>query len=174
MHFETIRLAEIPSLRADLADKRPVVMVVDDEKVIADTLAAILARSGYTAIAAYDGESALERARTIPPQMMITDVCMPGMGGIELAVAMRRSCPACKILLFSGQMATVDLLIASRNAGYDFAAISKPIHPTELLAKVSEFLAGPSDASAPDANSPDGRPEPAFFLSAAHSHAGSA
>jgi DNA-binding response OmpR family regulator len=168
MHFETIPLAEIPSLRADVTDKRPVVMVVDDERVIADTLAAILTRSGYTAIAAYDGESALEWARTIPPQMMITDVCMPGMGGIELAVAVRRSCPACKILLFSGQMATVDLLIASRNAGYDFAAISKPIHPTELLAKVSEFLAGLSAANSPD------RPEPTFYLSPAQSHAGSA
>jgi DNA-binding response OmpR family regulator len=39
-------------------------------------------------------------------------------------------------------MSTVDLLVASRNAGYDFAAIAKPIHPTELLAKVSEFLSG--------------------------------
>ena len=141
MHFETIPLAEVPSAKANSVDEQPVVvMVVDDEKVIADTLVAILSRSGYAAIAAYDGESALERARSVPPQMMITDVCMPGMSGIELAVAMRRSCPDCKILLFSGQMATMDLLIASRNAGHDFAAISKPIHPTELLAKVSAFL----------------------------------
>jgi DNA-binding NtrC family response regulator len=75
--------------------------------------------------------------------MMITDVCMPGMGGIELAVAVRGSYPDCKILLFSGQMSTVDLLTASRNAGYDFAAISKPIHPTELLAKISQLLHPP-------------------------------
>jgi DNA-binding response OmpR family regulator len=143
MHFETVPLATIQTaIRLhDPLDKQPaVVLVVDDEKIIADTLVAILARSGYTALAAYDGESALERARTCPPQMLITDVCMPGMGGIELAVAIRSSFPACKILLFSGQMATVDLLVASRNAGYDFAAISKPIHPTELLARVSAFL----------------------------------
>ncbi len=144
MHFETVPLAEIPLARATVVEKQPVVvMVVDDEKVIADTLVAILARSGYAAIAAYDGESALERARTMPPQMVITDVCMPGMGGIELAVAVRHQYPDCKILLFSGQMAMVDLLVASRNAGYDFAAISKPIHPTELLARVSAFLDRP-------------------------------
>ena len=145
MYFETVPLAEISSARAKVVEKQSVVvMVVDDEKVIADTLVAILARSGYAAIAAYDGESALERARTTPPQMVITDVCMPGMGGIELAIAIRDRYPDCEILLFSGQMATMDLLIASRNAGHDFAAISKPIHPTELLAKVSAFLAHPA------------------------------
>ena len=146
MYFETVPLAEIPSTRANVVDKQPVVvMVVDDEKVIADTLVAILARSGYAAVAAYDGESAIAQARTARPQMVITDVCMPGMGGIELAVTIRDSYPECKILLFSGQMSTVDLLIASRNAGYDFAAISKPIHPTELLARVSAFLDRPTD-----------------------------
>ena len=159
LNFETVPLAEVPFPRsADGVDKRPVVLIVDDEKVIADTLAAILTHSGYTAIAAYDGESALERARTTAPQMMITDVCMPGMGGIELAVAIRGSYPDCKILLFSGQMSTVDLLTASRNAGYDFAAISKPIHPTELLAKVSQFL-HPPRADRPEPVALGGHPQ---------------
>jgi len=135
-----------------------VVLIVDDEKVIADTLAAILSHNGYVAVAAYDGESALKQARVIAPHMLITDVCMPGMGGIELAVAIRGSYPDCKILLFSGQMATVDLLTASRNAGYDFAAISKPIHPTELLAKVSQFL-HPTRADRPEAAAFGGHPE---------------
>lgn len=146
MYFETVPLAKVPPTKASVVEKQPVaVMVVDDEKVIADTLVAILARSGYAAVAAYDGESAIALARTTRPQMMITDVCMPGMGGIELAVTIRDSYPECKVLLFSGQISTVDLLIASRNAGYDFAAISKPIHPTELLARVSAFLDHPID-----------------------------
>ena len=141
MHFETVPLTEIFSSGKSAVDARPVVvLIVDDEKVIADTLTAILTRSGYVAVAAYDGESALQQARITSPDMLITDVCMPGMGGIELAVAIRGSYPQCRVLLFSGQMSTVDLLVASRNAGYDFAAISKPIHPTELLAKVSESL----------------------------------
>jgi len=141
-HFEIVPLAKIPSSnRLDRVEKQQaVVLVVDDERVIADTLTAILRQSGYIAVAAYDGESALEQARIVAPQILITDVCMPGMGGIELAIAIRGSFPDCKILLFSGQMSTVDLLVASRNAGYDFAAISKPIHPTELLARVSDTL----------------------------------
>ncbi|HZD50525.1 MAG TPA: response regulator [Silvibacterium sp.] len=142
--FQTIPLAEIPKKDSD-PDLQPVVLVVDDEQVIADTLAAILSRSGYTAIAAYDGPTAVETAALIPPQMLITDVCMPGMSGIALAIAIREAVPDCKVLLFSGQISTAEMLAASSSAGYNFAAISKPIHPTELLAKISEFFAVPAE-----------------------------
>src|SRR5580698_10284646 len=94
----------------DTSAYRPVVLVVDDESAIADTLAEILSRSGYAALTAYDGNEALESALMTPPEMLITDVVLPGMSGIELAIKMRRMFPDCKILLFSGQAATVDLL----------------------------------------------------------------
>jgi DNA-binding response OmpR family regulator len=119
----------------------PVVLIVDDEQVIADTLTAILNQSGYMAMAAYDGASALELARLIPPQMLITDVYMPGMNGMELAVAVRCAVPDCRVLLFSGQSSRSDMLASSHRAGYDFSALTKPIHPTELLAHISECLA---------------------------------
>jgi CheY-like chemotaxis protein len=76
--------------------------------------------------------------------MMITDVCMPGMSGIELAIAIREAIPDCKVLLFSGQASTADLLATARDAGYEFEALSKPIHPTELLARISKCLTGPA------------------------------
>jgi DNA-binding NtrC family response regulator len=139
LNFQTVPLAEIP--KEDGLAKATVVLVVDDEHVIADTLVAILSRSGYTALAAYDGASALESAFAVAPQMVITDVYMPGMSGIDLAITLRKKLPDCKILLFSGQASTVDLLTTARNAGYDFAALAKPIHPTELLAQVSKCLA---------------------------------
>jgi DNA-binding response OmpR family regulator len=119
---------------------RPVVLVVDDESVIADTLTEILSRSGYAAITAYDADEALEIALTTPPEMLITDVILPGMNGIELAIKIRRIFPDCKILLFSGQAATVDLLASANGAGHHFNLLSKPIHPRDLLAKVSEGL----------------------------------
>ena len=144
LNFQVVPLAEIPKDRV-LSKTRPVVLVVDDEHVIADTLAAILSCSGYTALTAYDGVSALETASVIPPQMLITDVYMPGMSGINLAIAIRKAIPDCKVMLFSGQASTVDLLSASRNAGYDFAALAKPIHPTELLAHVSKCLTASTD-----------------------------
>lgn len=145
LNFQTVPLAEIRLLTIQPhTAPQPVVLVVDDEKVIADTLVAILSRSGYTALSAYDGTAALEIAALIPPQMMITDVCMPDMSGIELAIAAREAIPDCKVLLFSGQASTVDLLTTARAAGYEFEALSKPIHPTELLARISKCLTGPA------------------------------
>jgi DNA-binding response OmpR family regulator len=125
---------------ADTSAMRPVVLVVDDESVIADTLTEILSRSGYAAITAYDADEALEIALTTPPEMLITDVILPGMNGIELAIKIRRIFPDCKILLFSGQAATVDLLASANGAGHHFNLLNKPIHPRDLLAKVSEGL----------------------------------
>jgi DNA-binding response OmpR family regulator len=120
---------------------RPVVLVVDDESAIADTLSEILKLSGYAAMPVYDGEEALETALLMPPELLITDVMLPGMSGIELAIKMRRIFPDCRILLFSGQAATSDLLTYAARAGHEFTLLIKPVHPTELLRRVSESLA---------------------------------
>lgn len=125
---------------ADTSAYRPVVLVVDDESAIADTLTEILSRSGYAAMAAYDGNDALETALLTPPEMLITDVVLPGMSGIELAITMRRIFPDCKILLFSGQASTADLLASAKNQGHHFTLLSKPVHPRDLLAYVSDNL----------------------------------
>jgi CheY-like chemotaxis protein len=124
----------------DDAPIKPVVMVVDDEKVIANTLSVILTRCGYMVLTAYDAISALELAETTPPQMLITDVVMPAMTGIDLAIEIRKTIPDCKILLFSGQATTIDLLEDARKLGHEFTTLSKPVHPTELLARISECL----------------------------------
>ena len=132
---------------AEFSAHRPVVMVVDDEATIADTLAAILSRSGYAPIAVYDGEEALETALLTPPEMLITDVVLPGMNGIDLAITIHRIYPDCKILLFSGQSIAVDLLAPARSAGHRFDLLTKPVHPIDLLRKVSESL-GPLSVAA--------------------------
>lgn len=124
----------------DTSSYRPVVMVVDDEIVIADTLTQILSRNGYAAIAAYDGNEALEAALLTPPEMLITDVILPGMNGVELAVTIKRIYPDCHILLFSGQAATTDLLAAAGHAGHHFTLLSKPLPPQQLLATVARHL----------------------------------
>ena len=63
---------------------------------------------------------------------------MPGMTGIELAIMLLSVVTDCKVLLFSGQAATVDLLAAARDIGHDFAILTKPVHPTDMLRRVSE------------------------------------
>jgi DNA-binding response OmpR family regulator len=115
-------------------------MVVDDESSIADTLAEILSRSGYSAVAAYDGDSALESALLTPPEMLITDVVLPGMSGIDLAITVKRIFPDCKIILFSGQASTADLLAAANRDGHQFVLLSKPIHPADLLSRIADNL----------------------------------
>ncbi len=119
---------------------RPVVMIVDDEKIIADTLTAIFNNSGYAALTAYNAKSALEIAALIPPELLITDVMMPGMNGVDLAISIESLLPDCRILLFSGQASTVDLLAKARTLGHEFTTLSKPVHPTELLKHASESL----------------------------------
>jgi CheY-like chemotaxis protein len=110
--------------------------VVDDERRIADTLAIILNRNGFDATAVYTGTEAVERARDTRPDLIISDVIMPDMNGIEAAIRIRQALPGCKILLFSGQAATADLLEKARAQGHEFEILAKPVHPQDLLAKL--------------------------------------
>ncbi len=113
------------------------VLVVDDEPCIADTLAAILQNFGYQAIAVYDAQSAMEACKASAPELIISDVVMPGKGGVELAIFVRETYPDCRILLFSGQAATVDILERARLQGYSFDLLAKPVHPKDLLARIA-------------------------------------
>ncbi|MEO6923257.1 MAG: response regulator [Bryocella sp.] len=115
---------------------KPKVLVADDEQVIANTLAIILNQAGFEARAVYSGEKAIEAIDTFQPDMLISDVIMTGMTGIEAAIQTRQKCPNCKILLFSGQAATADLLERARGQGHEFEILAKPVHPTDLLAKL--------------------------------------
>lgn len=115
---------------------RPRVLVVDDEHVIADTLTIILNQAGFNASAVYTGNAAVDAARANRPDLIISDVIMPDMNGIEAAIHIREFLPACKILLFSGQAATADLLENARSRGHEFEILAKPVHPQDLLAKL--------------------------------------
>jgi CheY-like chemotaxis protein len=115
---------------------KPKVLVVDDERVIADTLAMILNQSGFDARAVYSGEKAVELASSFAPDMLITDVIMADLNGIDAAIMIRSILPNIKILLFSGQAATADLLEKARVKGYEFEILAKPVHPQDLLSRL--------------------------------------
>jgi DNA-binding NtrC family response regulator len=114
------------------------IFVVDDERCISDSLSAILNNCGFKASAFYNAESALAACETATPELVISDVVMPGMSGVEMAIVIKEHYPACKILLFSGQTATADMLEQARSKGYDFELLAKPVHPKELLARVAD------------------------------------
>ena len=112
------------------------VLVVDDEQLIADTVTAILNASGFEAVEAYNGEEALQAARKVQPDIVLSDVLMPKMSGVELAIKIRREFPGTRIFLFSGQAATSELMRKAQDDGYSFELFPKPIHPEELIAKL--------------------------------------
>jgi DNA-binding NtrC family response regulator len=139
-NFERVPLAEVPSRLPILETSTlPVVLVVDDEPVIANTLVAILRKQNYAATAAYNAEDALAVAKIIPPNFLITDILMPKMSGIDLAIAIKESIPDCKILLFSGHTSAIHIEEDPRYAAYDFPMLSKPIHPDALLACIASL-----------------------------------
>ncbi len=118
--------------KTNAADK-PSILVVDDQKLIADSLLDILNGAGFRAVVAYDGASALRIAESAPPDYLLTDVVMPAMNGVELAIAIRKKYPATRIVLFSGQAGISDILLQGKEQGYEFELIAKPIHPDKLI-----------------------------------------
>jgi DNA-binding NtrC family response regulator len=126
------------------SERKPSVFVVEDEQVIARTLAIILRQAGYDAYPFYGAQSALEAAQSVAPDLLLTDVITPDLDGIELACLITDHHPACKVLLFSGHSTTASLLKDERVAGRSFEILPKPLHPNDLLAKVAfRFKRGP-------------------------------
>jgi DNA-binding NtrC family response regulator len=111
----------------------PHILVVDDESVIADTLTMILNMNGAAARAAYNGESALELAQQLKPDILISDVLMGQMSGVDLAIRLSTDFPRCRIILISGQSANSELPAQTREKGYRFEFLEKPVTPQRLL-----------------------------------------
>lgn len=116
------------------------ILIVDDEPLLADTLAIIFRRAGYNAIAVYSGEEALTVMAEQKPSVVITDVIMPGLDGISLATKIRNSYPNCRVLLFSGNADTQSLLETAQQEGLSFEVLAKPVPPPLMLARVASML----------------------------------
>lgn len=113
--------------------RKPTILVVDDQRMIADTTTMVLNQSGFRAECTYSGESALEMALKQKPNYLLTDIVMPGMNGVDLAICVQNQLPATVIVLLSGQAGITDLLRQAKDVGYEFNLLAKPIHPEKLL-----------------------------------------
>jgi DNA-binding NtrC family response regulator len=116
-----------------ISGRKTTVLVIDDDVVVADTLVMVLTFSGFEAIAAYSGETAVELARQSEFDNVVSDVMMQPMNGIQAALAISQLQPTCRILLISGHEHTAKLLQESIRSGHDFPIMAKPVHPTTLL-----------------------------------------
>lgn len=120
-------------------DSRVHVLVVDDEHLITDTICAILRRNGFDATGVYSGSDALTAARKIRPDIVLSDVLMPKMSGVELGIQLRSEFPGVKFFLFSGQAATTAMIHRAEAEGHFFELFPKPIHPEELVNRLRGF-----------------------------------
>lgn len=115
------------------SDYKPRILVVDDEHNIADTLAMVFRIKGHECLAAYNAESAVELVEQFEPDIVLSDVVMGKMTGVDLAIYLSKARPDCKVVLFSGQASTADLLAEAGRKGHAFHLLAKPIHPEKLL-----------------------------------------
>jgi CheY-like chemotaxis protein len=116
-------------------------LVVDDEHALADTLALILERAGYKSKATYSAEEALAAVANQLPDLIISDVMMPVMNGVDFAAQICKLHPGIKILLISGHAGTKDLVEAARSGcGRSLDLLTKPVLPEDLLTRVADLL----------------------------------
>src|SRR6185437_8599400 len=139
IHREIVPLSEVPRTDESASDGRQTVLIVDDEPLVAKTLALILSGAGFAATAVHNAREALVLAQRRRPAFLLTDVHMPGMTGVELALTFTTEFPECKILLFSGRATAEDMMPAVK-AGVEFPMLAKPVHPTEIIEYVSRSL----------------------------------
>ncbi len=115
---------------------RPRVLVIDDEHIIADTLAEILKLHGFEARAHYSGESALADAEAFCPQVVLSDIHMQKIDGIEAALRFRESYPECRIILFTASPLRAEHYARITRLGFEF--LQRPLGPQEVVALLRE------------------------------------
>jgi DNA-binding NtrC family response regulator len=126
-----------PSFPVKRTVKPKRVLVVDDEIYVADSLTEILANHGYDAFACYNGHAAIESVQEQCPDFVISDVVMPKLNGVDTVLAIQKICPVARIILFSGQAGTANILEQARAKGHIFELLPKPIHPEQLLKRLT-------------------------------------
>jgi CheY-like chemotaxis protein len=117
------------------------ILVVDDEIPVATTLRAILEQAGYRAVVAFSGPSAIKIAQTFKPDVLLTDVMMPKMNGIEAALEIVRDVPKCSVLLYTAsKVLPVDSMSKVKAQGHNFPVVEKPIEPGDLLLSIRNTI----------------------------------
>ncbi len=120
-----------------------IVFVVDDEVMISRSLAMVLQHNGFSALFFTDPREALKHIQADPPDLLISDVVMPQLSGVDLAIQTKAHSSDCEILLFSGQASTRDLLSEAHKQGHYFTLLSKPVHPEDLLREIDRLQESP-------------------------------
>lgn len=139
-HLRTALRAVFPG-RGASSRRSPTILVVDDEPLIVQGLAAILNSEGFTVLTAFDAQSALKLVQKTSPELLISDVSMPGMDGIELAMRLVTALPSLKVMLFTAHFEDLKVNFQNQEENH-FSLLSKPVPPQQMLNKVRATLEG--------------------------------
>ncbi len=127
---------ELEGLTGD-HDRMTRILVVDDERSILELVTAYLTREGYEVRTAEDGPTGLRAARTFKPDLIVLDIMLPGMDGIELLQELRRASDVYTIML-TAKSEEVDKIVGLSVGADDY--VTKPFSPRELVARIKAAL----------------------------------
>jgi DNA-binding response OmpR family regulator len=134
--------------------RMPTLLVVDDERSLVDLLRRYLEAEGFTVLTAYDGPSALDQIRTAQPDLVVLDVMLPGLDGIEVCRQLRRFSDA-YVLMLTSKSQEIDKVVGLSVGADDY--LTKPFSPRELVARVKAMLRRPRMLDTPPTE-PDAPP----------------
>ncbi len=126
---------------------RPRALVVDDERALVDVVARYLEREGFDVLAAYDGEQAVALARDERPDVIILDLMLPGIDGIEACRRIRAFSDS-YIVMLTAKAEEADKIVGLSTGADDY--VTKPFSPGELVARVRAMLRRPRAAAGSD------------------------
>jgi two-component system KDP operon response regulator KdpE len=118
-------------------DNRPLVLVADDEPQITKLVSMTLTEEGFRVVTARNGEEALDRVASLRPDVVLLDIVMPGLDGIDVMHQLREWHPV-PIILLTARSSKADVATGLDLGADDY--IAKPIHPRELAARVRAVL----------------------------------
>jgi two-component system phosphate regulon response regulator PhoB len=131
---------------------RPKVLVVDDEPEAVELLEFNLSQAGFAVVAAADGAEALKKARSVMPSLIVLDLMLPEIDGLEVCKMLRRdpATAAIPIIMLTAKAAEIDRILGLELGADDY--ITKPFSPRELVLRVKKVLQrGQPAESEPDA-----------------------
>ena len=112
------------------------ILLVDDESEFVDTLAERLEARNFNTSVAYSGDNALELCKNHEFDIIILDVLMPGIGGIETLKCIKKMLPLVQVIMLTGNATVGNAILGMKHGAYDF--LMKPIEIEELLQKIND------------------------------------
>jgi two-component system chemotaxis response regulator CheY len=117
------------------------ILVVDDDQAIRLLLRAMLERRGHTVVEAKNGDEGLQHYRAAPADLVITDIQMPGMDGLQMIQALRGDFPTAKIIAISGEKSQLAAVQTCSQRTFE-----KPLYMEEFLDAVQKFACTPGSS----------------------------